>query len=65
MPDLSTWADIIVGILFFAAFGFGTEALALYSRVTSLFKINPASSVQSSDEGSQGDVAKLSIRSNG
>nr|CRX79157.1 hypothetical protein [Leucosporidium scottii] len=65
VPDLSTWADIIVGILFFAAFGFGTEALALYSRVTKLLKIRQASSVQSGDESSLGNVAKVGIRSDG
>jgi pheromone a factor receptor len=32
VPDIATWSDIIVGIIFFAAFGFGTEALSVYSR---------------------------------
>lgn len=32
LPDLSAWSNVIVGFIFFAAFGFGTEALQLYKK---------------------------------
>lgn len=35
VPDISTWSDIIAGLIFLAAFGFGTEAIAVYSQVMS------------------------------
>ncbi|GAA5845424.1 hypothetical protein JCM11251_005069 [Rhodosporidiobolus azoricus] len=33
LPDLSAWSNVIVGFIFFAAFGFGSEALQLYTKV--------------------------------
>lgn len=32
VADLSTWSNVIVGVIFFAAFGFGTEATEVYRR---------------------------------
>jgi pheromone a factor receptor len=34
VADLSNWSNVIVGVIFFAAFGFGTEAMAAYARVS-------------------------------
>ncbi|GAA5987861.1 hypothetical protein JCM11641_003512 [Rhodosporidiobolus odoratus] len=31
--DLPRWSNIIVGVIFFAAFGFGTEATCIYKKV--------------------------------
>lgn len=39
VAGLATWSDVIVGAIFFAAFGFGTEAMALYSRAAELLGI--------------------------
>lgn len=31
------WSNVIIGFIFFSAFGFGTEALSSYSRVARIF----------------------------
>ncbi|SCV73067.1 BQ2448_6992 [Microbotryum intermedium] len=32
--NIGTWSDVIAGLIFFAAFGFGMEAISLYSKAS-------------------------------
>nr|AER30205.1 mating pheromone receptor a2 [Rhodotorula araucariae] len=48
--NLSSWGNVIVGFIFFAALGFGTEAITAYKRVASALHLRSASAVPTSHE---------------
>jgi len=46
--DFTSWANVIVGLIFFAAFGFGTEAITAYKRICSVLRLQPSHQSDSS-----------------
>ncbi|GAA5923408.1 hypothetical protein JCM3775_007531 [Rhodotorula graminis] len=46
--DFTSWANVIVGLIFFAAFGFGTEAITAYKRICSALHLRAGDTSQHS-----------------